>query len=186
MRRWMTAIALCMLMTAGLFFSPSAVIKAKDQPVPVQTAALITDRASRTEKVYRPGDTWNTPEWSLTIDSVEKTDDRNIYADIEPAAVYIVTYTYENLHYTTTSKQGLCIDLTSNRIIDCKGNLGYDYPLDRPEGSLPEEIRTGQKKTAQAVIGVDYEGAFVIQVQMYNSAKKSQYKAFFSCNVSDE
>lgn len=186
MKRLMITIALCMLITAGLFLSPAAVIKAQDQAVPVQTAALIADKASRSAKVYRPGDTWNTPEWSLRIDSVEKTDDRNIYADIEPAAVYIVTYTYENLHYTTTSKQGLCIDLTSNRIIDCKGNLGYDYPLDRPKGSVPEEIKAGQSKTAQAVIGVDYEGSFIIQVQMHDSARKSQYKAFFSCNVSDE
>ena len=50
-------------------------------------------------------------QWKITVDSVEVTDDRNEYSDKNPAAVYLVTYTYENLGYDDDIMNGLYISL---------------------------------------------------------------------------
>ena len=56
----------------------------------------------------------------ITVDSVETTDDRNEYSDKNPAAVYLVTYTYENLGYDDDIMNGLYISLDDG-IVDSAG-----------------------------------------------------------------
>ena len=52
------------------------------------------------QEEYKIGETWTVPgQWSLTINSVEETADRNQYEEKTTGRVYIVTYTYENLGY---------------------------------------------------------------------------------------
>ena len=53
---------------------------------------------STSQDVYKIGESYILDGlWKITINSVEETDDRNEFSDKTPAAVYIITYTYENL-----------------------------------------------------------------------------------------
>ena len=52
---------------------------------------------STSQDTYKIGESYVVEgQWKITVDSVETTDDRNEYSDKNPAAVYLVTYTYEN------------------------------------------------------------------------------------------
>lgn len=56
--------------------------------------------SAKTETTYGIGDTWEVEgQWKLTIDGVTITDERNEYADEEPAQVVIIDYSYENIGY---------------------------------------------------------------------------------------
>ena len=55
---------------------------------------------STSQDAYNIGEPWVVEgQWKLTVDSVEETDERNEYSDYHPAAVYIVTFTYENIGF---------------------------------------------------------------------------------------
>lgn len=129
-------------------------------------------------EVYGIGDTWVVAgQWGLTIDSVEKIDDRNEFSDVDPAAVYTITYSYENLGYEDTSgfMNGLYIDL-SGGIVDADKKMGYSYPGDIT--MYPQETPVGSKCEAQACIGVDNPGNFEIHVSIYDSENKEQEATF--------
>lgn len=148
--------------------------------------AMIDDLKAQLEKytsasdkdVYEIGDTWTVAgQWSLTIDSVEEIEDRNEYADTDPAAVYLVTYTYENLGYEDASgiMNGLFIDL-SGGIVDANKKMGYSYPGDLT--MYPQETPVDAKCEAQACIGVDNAGNFKINVSMYDGNEEEQKATF--------
>ncbi len=148
--------------------------------------AMIDDLKAQLEKytsasdkdVYEIGDTWTVAgQWSLTIDSVEEVEDRNEYADTDPAAVYLVTYTYENLGYEDASgiMNGLFIDL-SDGIVDADKKMGYSYPGDLT--MYPQETPVNAKCEAQACIGVDNAGNFKINVSMYDGNEEEQKATF--------
>ena len=70
------------------------------------------DTQSVATQTLRVGDTWTVDgQWSVTVNSVEETQERNQYSDKTPAAVYIVTYTYENIGYKDEYGDGLFISL---------------------------------------------------------------------------
>lgn len=148
--------------------------------------SMIDDLKAQLEKytsasdkdVYEIGDTWTVAgQWSLTIDSVEEVEDRNEYADTDPAAVYVVTYTYENLGYEDASgiMNGLFIDL-SDGIVDADKKMGYSYPGDLT--MYPQETPVDAKCEAQACIGVDNAGNFKINVSMYDGNEEEQKATF--------
>ena len=62
---------------------------------------------------------------------MEETKDRNEYSDKNPAAVYVVTYTYENIGYVDEDgiMDGLYVSLEDG-IVDSTGKMGYSYPGD--------------------------------------------------------
>ena len=64
-------------------------------------------------------------EYTLTIESVRKTDERNEYEKRIPEAVYEITYTYSNISMDSP----LYIDEYSFILIDGHGNTGYSYPV---------------------------------------------------------
>ena len=63
-------------------------------------------------------------EYTLTIDSVKKTEERNEYEKRQPEAVYEIQYTYSNISIS----EPLWITDYSFTLIDEKGNTGYSYP----------------------------------------------------------
>lgn len=76
---------------------------------------------STSQDTYKIGESYVVEgQWKITVDSVETTDDRNEYSDKNPAAVYLVTYTYENLGYDDDIMNGLYISLDDG-IVDSAG-----------------------------------------------------------------
>ena len=149
--------------------------------------SMIDDLKAQLEKytsasdkdVYEIGDTWTVPgQWSLTIDSVEEVEERNEYADTDPAAVYLIAYTYENLGYEDASGllNGLYIDLSTAGIVDSDKKMGCAYPGDLT--MYPQETPVDAKCEAQACIGVDNAGNFKINVSMYDGDEKEQTATF--------
>lgn len=140
--------------------------------------------AAKSDKdIYEIGDTWTVAgQWSLTIDSVEEIDARNEYADTDPAAVYMITYSYENLGYEDKDGllNGLYIDLSMAGIVDADKKMGYAYPGDI--SLYPVETPVDAKCEAQACVGVDNAGNFKLNVSAYDSDGNEQ-KATFSVVV---
>lgn len=131
---------------------------------------------------FNVGDTWEVPnQWKLTIDSITETDYRNEFADTDPAAVYIIEYTYENTGYEDDYMDGLFLDLEFGQIVDANNTMGYSYPAE--VDMYPQEVPVGASTTAQVAIGVDNPGDFVIHMSEYDGNGKNQ-KATFNCAVS--
>jgi len=127
---------------------------------------------------FKVGETWTVDgQWSIMINSVKETDQRNEYADAKPGAVYMVDYTYTNLGYEDPydMSEGLYITLTDT-IVDAKGTMGYEYPGDI--SSYPQETPVGATCKAQACIGVENPGVFIITLNVYDSSSDS-HKAKF-------
>lgn len=143
-------------------------------------AQLAKYTAASDQESYKIGDTWTVPgQWTLTIDSVEEVSERNEYADTDPAAVYLITYTYENLGYEVEGMNGLYIDFMDG-IVDCDGKMGYIYPGDIT--AYPQETPIGATCEGQSCIGVDHPGSFEIHYSAYDGACEQQ-SAIFALDV---
>ena len=131
---------------------------------------------STSQDTYKIGESYVVEgQWKITVDSVETTDDRNEYSDKNPAAVYLVTYTYENLGYDDDIMNGLYISLDDG-IVDSAGKMGYSYPGDI--SMYPQETPVGASCQAQACIGVDNAGSFKITFYNYDSNNQKQSAVF--------
>lgn len=138
---------------------------------------------SSNQDEYKIGETWIVEgQWKLTIDSVEETMERNEFSDKNPSAVYIISYTYENLGYESDFMDGLFISLDDG-IVDSSGTMGYTYPCD--VAMYPQETPVGAKCTAQSAIGVDNSGDFKIHFSDYDGTETIQ-KAVFSISLDAE
>lgn len=92
--------------------------------------------------------------YELTINSVEKTSDRNPYANSNPAEVYKITYTYKLLSQGSDTSFGLYVgDFDS--VIDNTGSTGDNYYPDIPT-KYPQELKiVGTTCTAETFVGVN-------------------------------
>ncbi len=99
---------------------------------------------------YSIGETWTVDgKWSLTVDSIAETADRNQFEERNPAQVFIINYTYENLG----EEDGVYFDLSGGQIVDSTGLMGYSYP-----GSVsnnPQNTPVGARCAAQDCVAVD-------------------------------
>ena len=131
---------------------------------------------STSQDTYKIGETYVVEgQWKITVNSITATDDRNEYSDKNPAAVYLVTYTYENLGYDDDIINGLYISLDDG-IVDSAGKMGYSYPGDI--SMYPQETPVGASCQAQACIGVDNAGSFKINFYNYDSNNQKQSAVF--------
>ena len=131
---------------------------------------------STSQDTYKIGESYVVEgQWKITVDSVETTDDRNEYSDKNPAAVYLVTYTYENLGYDDDIMNGLYISLDDG-IVDSAGKMGYSYPGDI--SMYPQETPVGASCQAQSCIGVDNAGSLKINFYNYDSNNQKQSAVF--------
>lgn len=91
-------------------------------------------------------------QWKLKVLDVKRTQNRNEYADTDPAEVVIVSYTYENLGYENEYSEGLF--LAPEQIIDEQGSVGHSYPGEQTH--YPDEIPAGSKvDIAEAIFGIN-------------------------------
>lgn len=160
----------------------SVTIKAKVNSKTLSCKVTVAEKSSTAKSTdYQIGDTWKVKGlFSLKINSVEETTDRNPYDDHNPKAVYIVTYTYKNLGYTDTTMGGLYISL-GDKIVDAKGSMGYEYPGDVTY--YPKATPIGATCKAQVCIGVDHAGDFKLYVDEYDSDYINKYSAVFDIKV---
>lgn len=135
-----------------------------------------TSSESTSQETYKIGESYVVDgQWKITVDSVAATDDRNEYSDKNPAAVYIVTYTYENLGYEDDYMNGLFVSL-DNSIVDSAGKMGYSYPGD--VAMYAQETPVGASCEAQVCIGVDNPGNFKINFSTYDGNETKQSAVF--------
>lgn len=138
--------------------------------------ALAKIPASTSQSEYKIGETWIVEgQWKVTVDSVEETSDRNEYSEKQPAAVYVLTYTYENLGYQDDYSDGLFISLDDG-IVDSAGKMGYSYPGDIT--MFPQETPISASCQAQVCIGVDNPGNFKINYNNYDGNSQKQSAVF--------
>lgn len=129
------------------------------------------------EGAYEIGQKWVLPgQWEVTIDSIEETAERNQFSRKQPAAVYIINYTYKNIGYTGNKGNGLFIT-PYEKVIDSKGKAGYIYPLGVKHTAKATAI--GETCKAQVVVGVDNKGDFITHVVQYDSNLVNQKMPFF-------
>ena len=141
-----------------------------------QLDEALSSTKSTSQYTYKIGETYVVEgQWKITVDSVEATDERNEYSDKKPNAVYVVTYTYENIGYESDYSDGLYIDLEDG-IIDSAGKMGYSYPGDVT--LYPQETPIGASCEAQACIGVDNPGSFKINFTDYDGNGEKQSAVF--------
>lgn len=141
-----------------------------------QLDEALASTKSTSQDTYKIGETYVVDgQWKITVDSVEATDDRNEYSDKKPNAVYVVTYTYENIGYESDYSDGLYIDLEDG-IVDSAGKMGYSYPGDVT--LYPQETPVGASCEAQACIGVDNPGNFKINFSNYDENGEKQSAVF--------
>lgn len=141
-----------------------------------QLDEALSSTKSTSQDTYKIGETYVVEgQWKITVDSVEATDERNEYSDKKPNAVYVVTYTYENIGYESDYSDGLYIDLEDG-IIDSAGKMGYSYPSDVT--LYPQETPIGASCEAQACIGVDNPGSFKINFTDYDGNGEKQSAVF--------
>lgn len=141
-----------------------------------QLDEALSSTKSTSQDTYKIGETYVVEgQWKITVDSVEATDERNEYSDKKPNAVYVVTYTYENIGYESDYSDGLYIDLEDG-IIDSAGKMGYSYPGDVT--LYPQETPIGASCEAQACIGVGNPGSFKINFTDYDGNGEKQSAVF--------
>ena len=127
--------------------------------------------------LHRLGDTWTVDgQWSLTITGITETKTRNKYSDLDPAAVYIIDYTYTNLGYENDYADGLYLSIDSC-VIDNVGFMGYSYPGD--DLKYPKQTPEGATCKAQACVGVWHEGSVQLVVNLYDGTKTEQTAVFY-------
>lgn len=158
------------------FVTTVNVIKPYVQPTPAPRPSVQT---------YNMGQTWTVPgQWKFTINSVTEMSERNPYSSTNPAAVYLVDYTYENIGYHSSDFDGLFMSLGLYKYIDSQGYTGYTYP--NSPTYYPEEIPVGAKCRAQECIGVNHKGNFKIYIDQYSDngySDSDKYSAIFNVTV---
>ena len=60
--------------------------------------------------------------------------------------------------------------------MDKQGTMGYSYPGDTEK--YPEETPVGASCNAQACIGVDHAGSFMINISTYDGTETQQRQSF--------
>lgn len=115
--------------------------------------------------VFNVGDTWEVEGlWRVSFSGVSLSEDRNQYADQNPAAVYIIDYAYENLGY----EGDLYVDFAyDGQIIDTTKTLGYAYPIGTERYAQGTPV--GATCQAQTAIGVDNAGPFTVILTLYDN-----------------
>lgn len=131
--------------------------------------AASSDDASETESAtnstYAVGQKVTLPakngSFTLTVTSVEETDNRNEFTDKQPKHVILIKYQYENIDVD----QDINLSTLSLKAYDSDGNLLDTYPA--AESELSQTISAGGKTSACVAYGVDSDSKY-IKLQYYN------------------
>lgn len=135
-----------------------------------------SDDMSDDSKEYKIGETWEVDGlFKVTVNSVVESDYRNEFDESNPEAVYIITYTYENLGLS----DDLYVDFES-QIVDNGGKMGTSYPGDYE--LYPQSVPIGANCEAQACIAVENPGSFKDYVEIYDD-DYNLHEAVFNLDI---
>lgn len=142
------------------------------------SSSASSQSAQNEQKTYGAGETWTVDgQWNFRIDSVTATDDRNQFSDKNPAQVVIVTYTYENLGYTS-KVQDLYFSSSDMSVIDAGSAVASTYPVHTTVSPQPAPVGT-TCNAAEAGFGLDNTSPQVtIKVSQYDANSKKQEATF--------
>lgn len=112
---------------------------------------------------------------SWTPNGTIATDYRNQFDESNPAAVYVINYTYENIGL----KEDLYVNFES-KVVDNAGKVASSYPGDTEK--YPESVPTGAFCEAEVTIGVENAGSFKDYVSIYDD-DYNEYSAIFNLEV---
>lgn len=148
---------------------------------PYESMAVAGAESSQKD-VYTLGEPWIVNgQWSLTINSVTTTADRNQFSDKSPAQVVIIDYTYENLGYTGML-QDLYISASSFSVIDQIGEMAYTYPASTAGYATPTPV--GAKCVgAQEAFGLNNESSSITLIVEDYGSDGNRYEATFELTV---
>lgn len=132
--------------------------------------------------VYIPmGKSWHVlGQWEIKINSVKETSYRNGYSEHKPEAAYILNYTYRNLGFKDSDGLYFSLDGVADSIVDILGQTGYCYDCDTK--FYPKDVPVGAYCTAEAGIGVEHKGNFIIYYSKYDN-NGTLRRAIFEVNV---
>lgn len=131
-----------------------------------------SEDTSDNAKEYGIGDTWEVDGlFKVTVNSVVESDYRNEFDESTPGAVYIITYTYENLGLN----EDLYVDFES-KVVDNGGKMGTSYPGDYE--LYPQSVPIGASCEGQACIAVENPGSFKDYVEIYDDDYNSHEATF--------
>lgn len=162
-------IMFCLSLTLGLSACSSGEVSSEDSN---NNAGDNTTEVKEENKVYGIGDTITYSEdgkelYTLTINSVTSTSERNEFWEEEVAQVIIIDYTYENIG----SDEDVYISSFDFTVIDSDGNVCDTYPASIND--YPQDVPTGAKCTAQEAYGLKSESSSIkLRFQpMFSSTK---------------
>ena len=151
-------------------------------PMPTPALAVQSEPKGTQPAELRLGEAWVVEgQWELTITGITETPERNQYTEKNPAAVYIIDYSYKNLGYENTYSDGLSM-YVDNTIVDAANRMGYSYP--GTVSRYPQEAPIGAICDAQACVGVDNAGSMRISVTKTDGNGMNQ-KAIFILDEND-
>lgn len=139
-----------------------------------------SDAGKPNNGIYGKGDTWETPFWKLTVNSVKSTSLRN---NSKPATqVVIVNYTYENVRYVSSSTDKLLI--TVDNIVDEFSNTGENYYIFDSSLSSIKSVQPGVKTTGDRVFALVTPSKTVkLYFDEYDPNYEKKYTAVFELPV---
>ena len=130
------------------------VVKERDQYKEELEEIKKKEEESKETKEFKVGETWEVDgKFKVTVNSVIATDYRNQFDESNPAAVYVINYTYENIGL----KEDLYVNFES-KVVDNAGKVASSYPGDTEK--YPESVPTGAFCEAEVTIGVENAGSF--------------------------
>lgn len=128
-------------------------------------------------ETYGVGDTWTVDgKFSVTINSITATDERNEFYDgEEPAEVVIIDYTYNNIGYENEIMDGLFVDF--DKVMDNDGNMCQTYPANL--NKYAQATPVGGTCNAEEAYALKVAGGTVtVMISLYDD-DYNEYKATF-------
>lgn len=155
--------------TANTNSTKTTAVSATNGETAETVAPTADEPVENVKSEYKVGETWVVDgQWELTVTGVSETADRNEYLEKDPAAVYIVDFTWKNVGYVDENglMDGLFLVL-DDTIVDSQGLMGYSYPGEITD--YPQETPVGASCNGQVCIGVDNAGLpITIHVLQYD------------------
>ena len=110
--------------------------------------------------------------YKLTITGITETKDRNMFSDVDPAKVVIISYDYENIDYADSVN----ISDFNFKVYDKGNNSLESYPADT---KYSDSISPGRKASASVAYGLDNAENY-IEIEFFDNMFSSKSDAIFA------
>lgn len=116
-------------------------------------------------------------KYSVAIDSVKESTNRNETADIQPKHIIIVNYSYKNI----SCNQDITVSYLYFHVYDSNGKLLNIYPS--VDARTPTQaISSGKSSTASAAYGID-DDSKQITIELYDITNPLNRMATYTADI---